>query len=78
MKQFTDLGLEVPLTELDVRVQVGPADVANSTGLTAQCVLRIHRNEFHCLICQSFDRYIGLPITRLPSRPVSTTRFALV
>ncbi|KAG7529478.1 hypothetical protein FFLO_05620 [Filobasidium floriforme] len=36
MKQFTDLGLEVPLTELDVRVSVGPEDVANATGLTVQ------------------------------------------
>jgi endo-1,4-beta-xylanase len=36
MKQFTDLGLEVPVTELDVRVQVGPEDVANATGLAAQ------------------------------------------
>jgi endo-1,4-beta-xylanase len=36
MKQFTDLGLEVPLTELDVRVSVGPEDVANATGLAVQ------------------------------------------
>jgi endo-1,4-beta-xylanase len=36
MKQFTDLGLQVPLTELDVRVQVDANDVANSTGLAAQ------------------------------------------
>jgi endo-1,4-beta-xylanase len=38
MKQFTDLGLEVPLTELDVRVNVDANDNANSTGLAAQAV----------------------------------------
>jgi endo-1,4-beta-xylanase len=36
MKMFTDMGLEVPLTELDVRVPVNNRGLANSTWLDIQ------------------------------------------
>lgn len=36
MKQFTDLGLEVPLTELDVRVKVDANDYATPAELATQ------------------------------------------
>jgi len=36
MKQFTDLGLDVAITELDVRVPVANNGIANSTWLTIQ------------------------------------------
>jgi endo-1,4-beta-xylanase len=36
MKMFTDLGLEVAITELDVRVPVANNGIANSTWLTIQ------------------------------------------
>jgi len=36
MRQFTDLGLEVPLTELDVRVLVDGNDQATSADLATQ------------------------------------------
>jgi endo-1,4-beta-xylanase len=36
MKQFTDLGLDVALTELDIRVPVNNMGLANSTWLDIQ------------------------------------------
>ena len=36
MKQFTDLGLDVAITELDVRVPVNNQGVTNSTWLQIQ------------------------------------------
>jgi endo-1,4-beta-xylanase len=36
MQQFTDLGLEVPLTELDVRVPVTGDDQASQADLALQ------------------------------------------
>jgi GH35 family endo-1,4-beta-xylanase len=36
MQQFTDLGLEVPLTELDVTVRVTGDDQASSADLAVQ------------------------------------------
>lgn len=36
MKQFTDLGLDVAITELDVRVPVNNQGIANSTWLDIQ------------------------------------------
>jgi endo-1,4-beta-xylanase len=38
MAMFTDMGLEVPLTELDVRVPVNNRGIANSTWLDIQSV----------------------------------------
>lgn len=38
MAMFTDMGLEVPLTELDVRVPVNNRGLTNSTWLDVQCV----------------------------------------
>lgn len=38
MKMFTDQGLEVPFTELDVRVPVNNRGIANSTWLDIQYV----------------------------------------
>lgn len=39
MAQFTSLGLEVPLTELDIRISVDSNDLASNTEMAVQYVL---------------------------------------